>query len=261
MSWVNWKPNLTPIRYRTKSSFTYDANGNPETVTDALAQLHRTRQGYDALDRLTSTLEDETGLQVETKYEYDALDNLTKVTDPRQKGTTYTYNAFGEVTQEVSPDRKTTTYTYDSAGNLMTKVDARNVTWNYTYDVLNRLRRIYTATGNREQLWSYDACGGGFGKGATVLDRNPRDERPVRLRPLRQHEIAAGSNYRQGGAGAFSDYSTNYTYDVAGRLTTIQYPNGMKVTYAYNSRQADLHEGDDRHGRDRGHQWRHLRAL
>ncbi len=213
------------------STFTYDENGNLKTGTDPLD--HRTRQEYDALDRLKSTLEDETGLMVATNYEYDALDNLTKVTDPRQKNTTYTYNAFGEVTQEISPDRKTTTYTYDSAGNLITKVDARNVTWNYTYDALNRLRRIYTATGNREQLWSYDACSGTFGigrlcstgiTGTNVLFAYDRFGNMT----VRRDQITGKE-----GAGAFSDYTTNYTYDVAGRLTVIQYPNGMKVTYSY----------------------------
>ncbi len=216
-------PNLT--------EFTYDKNGNPETVTDALTR--RSRQEYDALNRLSSSKQDETGLSVLTSYVYDALDNLTKVTDPRQKATTYTYNAFGEVTQEVSPDRKTTTYTYDSAGNLMTKVDARGVKWDYTYDVLNRLRRIYTATGNREQLWGYDACGGGFGRGRlcstgitgtnTLFDYDRFGNMSLR------RDIIKGKE----GAGTQSDYTTNYTHDVAGRLTTIQYPNGMKVTYGY----------------------------
>jgi RHS repeat-associated protein len=212
------------------ATFTYDANGNSETTTDPLT--HRTRHGYDALDRLTSTLEDETGLQVETKYEYDALDNLTKVIDPRQKGTTYTYNAFGDVTQEVSPDRKTTTYTYDDAGNLKTKTDARNLPWTYSYDALNRLTRI--AHGSREQLWGYDGCGGSFGKGRLcstgILGTNILfDYDRFGNMQLRRDQIRGKE-----GAGTFSDYSTNYTYDAAGRLTTLQYPNGMKVTYAYN---------------------------
>lgn len=211
--------------------FTYDKNGNLETMTEALAQ--RTRQEYDPLDRLKRRLEDETGLKIETKYEYDALDNLTKVTDPRQKSTTYTYNAFGEVTQEVSPDRKTTTYTYDSAGNLISKVDARNVTWNYTYDALNRLRRIHTPTGNREQLWSYDACSGTFGIGRLcstgIIGTNILFAYDRFGNMTVRKDIIKGKE----GTGAESVYTTNYTYDVAGRLTIIQYPNGMKVTYGY----------------------------
>lgn len=211
--------------------YTYNKNGGLETATDPLA--HRARQEYDALDRLKSTLEDETGLRAETGYEYDGLDNLTKVIDPRQKATTYTYNAFGEVIQEVSPDRKTTAYTYDSAGNLKTRTDARNVKWEYTYDALNRLTRIYTATGNREQLWSYDNCGS-FGKGrlcATgIVGTNVLFDydRFGNIR-LRQDQITGKE-----GAGVRSAYYAYYTYDVAGRLTAIQYPNGMKASYGYN---------------------------
>lgn len=211
--------------------YTYNKNGGLETATDPLA--HRARQQYDALDRLKNTLEDETGLRVATSYEYDALDNLTKVTDSRQKTTTYTYNAFGEVIQEVSPDRKTTTYTYDSAGNLKTKTDARNVKWEYSYDALNRLARIYTATGNREQLWSYDNCGS-YGKGrlcATgIIGTNVLFDydRFGNIRS-RQDQITGKE-----GAGVRSAYYTYYTYDIAGRLTAIQYPNGMKVGYGYD---------------------------
>ncbi len=211
------------------TDFTYDANGNAETATDPLT--HRTRQGYDALDRLASTLEDETGLNVQTQFQYDAQDNLTKVTDPRNLETTYARNAFGEVTQEVSPDRGTTSYTYDSAGNLKTKTDARNVTWTYTYDALNRPTRNFD--GSREQLFKYDTCTVGIGRlcsaglfGSNVLFTYYPDGQIK----SRQDVITS----KEGGTGGIQTvYTTTYLRDVAGRLTGIQYPNGMKVGYGY----------------------------
>ncbi len=210
-----------------KTSFTYDANGNPETTTDPLT--HRTRQGYDALDRLASTLEDETGLQVETKYEYDALDNLTKVTDPRKLDTTYTYNAFGEVTQEVSKDRGTTNYTYDNAGNLKTRTDARvpSVTATYEYDALNRVTKI--TAGSEVQTFAYDTCT--FGKGrlcaTTAVNAN------TQFTYARDGQIATRRELMTVG-GVQANYPITYTYDAAGRVTTIQYVNGVKVGYGYN---------------------------
>lgn len=210
------------------STFTYDENGNLKTGTDPLN--HRTSQEYDALDRLKSTLEDELGLKVATSYEYDALDNLTKVTDPRQKATSYTYNAFGEVTQEVSPDRKTTTYTYDSAGNLKTRTDARvpSVTTAYEYDALNRVTKI--TAGSEVQTFIYDTpCA--FGKGrlceTRALDAN------TQFAYARDGQIATRREIMTVG-GVQANYPTTHGYDAAGRLTTIQYPNGMKVGYVYN---------------------------
>lgn len=210
------------------STFTYDENGNLKTGTDPLD--HRTSQEYDALDRLKGTLEDELGLKVATNYEYDALDNLTKVTDPRQKTTTYTYNTFGEVTQEVSPDRKTTTYTYDSAGNLKTKLDARgdSVKATYEYDALNRVTKI--TAGGEVQTFIYDTpCANGKGR----LCETRATDANTQFAYARDGQIATRREIMTVG-GVQANYPTTYLYDAAGRLTTIQYPNGMKVGYIYN---------------------------
>jgi len=212
-------PNLT--------EFTYDENGNLETITDALA--HRTRQEYDALNRPSSTKQDETGLSVLTGYVYDALDNLVKVTDPRKLDTTFTYNAFGEITQEVSKDRGTTTYAYDSAGNLKARTDARGASaaTTYEYDALNRVTKI--TAGSEVQTFIYDTCT--FGKGrlceTTAANAN------TQFTYARDGQIATRRELMTVG-GVQSNYPTTYTYDAAGRVTSIQHVNGVKIGYGYN---------------------------
>ncbi|WP_226467285.1 RHS repeat-associated core domain-containing protein [Luteimonas panaciterrae] len=208
------------------TDLTYDKNGNLETVTDALN--HLTSQSHDALDRLVGTQEDKNGLNVATGYKYDALDNLTTVTDPRQKATTYTYNAFGEITKEVSPDRGTTAYTYDSAGNLKTKLDARgdSVKATYEYDALNRVTKI--TAGSEVQTFIYDTCT--FGKGRLCETR--ATDANTQFAYARDGQIATRREIMTVG-GVQSNYPTTYAYDAAGRLTTIQYVNGVKVGYGY----------------------------
>ena len=58
------------------TDFTWDANGNPATLTDALS--HQDQADYDPLDRLQRTLQDVGGIAAQTTFAYDALDNLTK---------------------------------------------------------------------------------------------------------------------------------------------------------------------------------------
>ncbi|WP_256843454.1 RHS repeat domain-containing protein, partial [Pseudomonas aeruginosa] len=62
------------------TGFAYDANGNPQTVTDALQRV--TSQQYDPLNRLT----EQRGVQGERSYPYDALRNRTQLNDNPASG-------------------------------------------------------------------------------------------------------------------------------------------------------------------------------
>lgn len=209
------------------TSFTYDANGNRDTITDPLT--YRTQQGYDALNRLASTIGDEAGKHAETVYEYDVYDNVKKVTDPRGLSTSYVYNAFGDVTQETSPDRGTTTYTYDSAGNLKARTDARgaSVMATYEYDVLNRVTKI--TAGSEVQEFKYDTCTFGKGRLCETVAVNANTQ----FAYARDGQIATRREIMTVG-GVQSNYPTTYVYDAAGRLTTIQHVNGVKIGYVYD---------------------------
>lgn len=206
------------------TTLAYDKNNNPETITDALT--HRTRREYDGLRRLKSTFEDEAGLNVTTRYEYDALNNLTKVTDPRGLSTIYAYNAFGDLLREESPDRGETVYSYDSAGNRKTRIDARQITASYEYDALNRITKI--TAGSEVQMFTYDICT--YGKGRLCETTAPNAN--TKFTYARDGQIATRSEIMTVG-GVQTTYVATYTYDAAGRLKALQYPNGLKVGYAY----------------------------
>jgi len=103
-----------------KTTYSVDSNGNPLTVTDALAR--QTVNTYNALNELLTT-KDPNG--VTTTYTYDANGNLTSVSRPltgTSQVQTTTYNHAdsahpGDVTSMVDPDSKTWTYGYDGNGN------------------------------------------------------------------------------------------------------------------------------------------------
>ena len=210
------------------TGFTYDANGNTNTVTDALGRV--TDNDYDPLNRLSRTLQNVGGINAETKFAYDAQDNLTQVTDPKGLNTTYTYNGLGDLTQLASPDTGTTTYTYDSAGNRQTQTDARNQTSTYSYDALNRLTGIAYATSSLNVGYTYDTTQAACTTGETFSTGR-----------LTQLADASGSTqycYDRFGNLVRKVQTTNgvalivrYAYTLAGQLSSVTYPDGALVSY------------------------------
>ncbi|WP_246197577.1 RHS repeat domain-containing protein, partial [Pseudoxanthomonas sacheonensis] len=210
------------------TDFAYDANGNTDTVTDALDRV--TNNDYDPLNRLSRTLQDVGGINAETQFQYDAQDHLTQVTDPKGLNTTYTYNGLGDLTQLASPDTGTTVYTYDSAGNRATQTDARNQTATYSYDVLNRLTGIAYATSSLNVGYTYDSPQAVCQSGETFSAGR-----------LTQLTDASGSTqycYDRFGNLVRKVQTTNgialtvrYAYTLAGQLSSVTYPDGAVATY------------------------------
>ena len=189
------------------TDFTYDANGNGKTVTDALG--HVTSNDYDPLDRLKRTLQDVGGIEAETTFTYDANDNLTKVTDPNGLETTYTYNGFGDHVQLSSPDTGITSFTYDSAGNRASQTGARSITTTYQYDALNRLTQVGYPTPSLNVSYTYDVT-----------------------QPICQ----AGETFSVGRLTLMVDGSgsTQYCHDRFGQLVRkVQTVNGVALTLQY----------------------------
>lgn len=211
------------------TDFTYDANGNIDTVTDALDRV--TDNDYDPLGRLSRTLQNVSGINAETQFAYDAQNNLTQVTDPKGLNTTYTYNGLGDLTQLTSPDTGTTLYTYDSGGNRKTQTDARNETATYSYNALNRLTGIAYATPALNVSYAYDT-------NQAVCTASTEKFSKGRLTKLTDASGTTQYCYDRFGNLVRKVQTTNgialtvrYTYTLAGNLKTVTYPDGALVTY------------------------------
>ncbi|MEQ3436093.1 RHS repeat-associated core domain-containing protein [Stenotrophomonas maltophilia group sp. P373] len=210
------------------TGFAYDANGNPQTITDALQRV--TSQQYDPLNRLAQTLQDVGGVAAEIRSQYNALDQVTQVTDPKGLHTTYAYNGFGDLTGQVSPDSGASSFTVDAAGNRKTATDARGVTATYHYDALNRLIGIAYPDPNLDVGYSYDVAPAACAA----------DERFAKGR-LRQVLHANGSTqycHDRFGQVTRKVQTVNgvastlrYAYSKSGRLTALTYPDGSVADY------------------------------
>ncbi|HAL21981.1 MAG TPA: RHS repeat protein [Stenotrophomonas sp.] len=210
------------------TGFTYDANGNPQTVTDALQRV--TSQQHDPLNRLAQTLQDVGGVAAEIRSQYNALDQVTQVTDPKGLHTTYAYNGFGDLTGQVSPDSGTTSFTVDAAGNRKTRTDARGVTATYSYDALNRLIGVAYPDPNLDVGYSYDvapaACATDerFAKGR--LGQVLHADGSTQYCHDRFGQITRKVQTINGVASTL-----RYAYSKAGRLTALTYPDGSVADY------------------------------
>jgi len=226
------------------NGFTYDPEGNTDTVTDALGRV--TDNDYDPLGRLKRTLEDTGGIAAETQYAHDAQDNLVGVTDPKGLSTAYTYNGLGDLTQLVSPDTGITLYTYDSGGNRRTQTDARGITTTYTYDALNRLIAITYPDAALNVAYTYDT-----GSALCSIDQRFHQGRLAQLTDgsgstqycydrfgnlTRKHQLTQGQSFEvkyvyPPRPGCYPGYCISAR--PRNQLQTIEYPGGLLVSYLY----------------------------
>lgn len=189
------------------TDFTYDAEGNVNSVVDALGRV--SRREHDAFGRLTRQVDDEGGIAATVEMAYDSDDKRTLFIDPKQLRTTYAYNGFGDLLQQVSPDTGTTTFTVDAAGNRTTRTDARGVTATYQYDVLGRVTHISYPDPTLDVAYTYD---------------------------IAPAVCAANEQFSRGRVGTVihAGGSTQYCHDRFGQLTRkVQTVNGVATTVRY----------------------------
>ena len=219
-----------PVSPTPVSSFEYDAEGYPtKTVVAPATKAFATQHGYDPLGRRTTTTDAKSGL---TRFSYDLRDELNSVTDPRQLVTQYQPNGLGDVTTLTSPDTGTTSNTFDAAGNLRTRTDARGVLATYTYDALNRATQVvFSKTGStsRPVTWTYDQTGAAYGYGVGRLTSAATPDASTTWRYDALGRVTSQSQT----ATAGSTLTVGTGYDNAGHVTSLTYPSGRSVTFAW----------------------------
>jgi YD repeat-containing protein len=205
------------------SSYTYDADGNVATKADALGRSWS--YTYNAQNQLvlingpSSTV---------IKYGHDSGGNVSMVADLNGNNTDYTYDGFGNLTAQSSPDTGITTFDYDNLGRRLDMVRADSRSTSYSYDGLNRVWRIQAPDQN--VTYSFDTCTNGKGYLCSVTDTSGST-----AFTYRQNGQLASQVSTIGG----SAYTISRTYDSRDRLSTLTYPSGDAVTYAYDT-QSDV---------------------
>jgi RHS repeat-associated protein len=216
------------------TTIAYDANANVVQTTDPNGQTRT--YGYNS-DGTVATYTDARGNQ--TSFSYDAHGNVTRVTYPSPRGsTTYTYDSLSRVATSTDGTGRTTTYTYDALdrttrlaygggssvtdtydadGNRTAVTDGTGTT-TLTYDGLNRVTKV-AYPGGSTVSYSYDAAG-------NLVSRTDSGGTERRSYNSLNEPVSITD---QGGA------TTTLGYDADQQNTTVQYPNGVTETFAFDS--------------------------
>lgn len=212
--------------------FTYDANGNVLTRTDALGQT--TRFTYEPVfNKVTSiTVPSRTNSNGETTtFEYDSRGNLSRRTDENTHTTRFEYNTFGLLTKITDPLEKITTFDHDGFGNIIKLTDPLGTPTSFHYDALSR------------QIETIDALGSKTGTEYDQLSR-VKTQTNARNRTTRFQYDAVGNLRFVTDA---RNNTTEFTYDPMSRLEIKKTPSGKvdRRNYDFNG---NLTEFIDRRG-------------
>jgi RHS repeat-associated protein len=207
------------------TSFTYDKNSNTLTITDPLN--HVTTQTFDSLDRLSTYKNAEND---SSSIQYDSHSHPLTVKDGKGNSTAYVYDGFGDTIQQNSPDSLKTILYYDADYNI-TGVNQSGINYSSaTYDARDRqATRTYSNDASLNVSIYYDSSGHGFGVGhmtggtdATGSFSRNYDER--------------GNITSDAKTINSKTWTSSYTYDSAGRLSSITYASsGWVIGYGRDS--------------------------
>ena len=208
-------PERSPMRLARTTTMTYNAAGQPLTVTNAKNETttYTYESGTGKLLTVTGPVSGAT-----TSYTYDAYGRVESVEDSDGYAVISDYDHLNRLTQRTYPDDTTETLTY-SRLDLTEQKDRLGRITRHLYDGFGRRIATRDPAGRTiSQIWC--DCG----SMEALVDANgnrTKWERDVQGRVTR--EVRADNTT-----------DTLYTYDLAGRLKTVTDPKDQVTTHSYN---------------------------
>ena len=244
-----------------------------ETVTDELGK--RVTSHFDRWGQLAVAIADSGGTdETVTRFAYDGLGRLVRSTAPMGDVTTYAYDVHGDMTSRTQPDAGTTRYKYDRLHNVRFSQNAQQAADGkvryFTYDRFSRMirsgevmRAFASLDANSAYAFETDAASwtskytygasdlvASRGSGAPHISGSPATfpvGRPARIEQNTDADAAAEVvtriaydhegrvTHRRVTIDTLPDKDVFYTYDLAGKVTAMVYPDGSEVHYAYDA--------------------------
>lgn len=242
--------------------------GNLVQIMDELG--HNKQYIYDAFHRLTSTIEPNANniLTYETDYQYNALDELVQVdqwggakgaTSPGDRQRLFAYDSLGREIAEKIPENQslaspasltctgtvagtkwTSCFGYDSNNNMVSSTDNANTVTTYHHDALNRITAQQAPGINYGYFYDQASLGYAF----TAAN-------PVGHLVEASNQVNASEQYSYDTMGRIvleahtlpydccsvasqTGDEVSVSYDLAGNMTSLTYPDGRVVAQSYD---------------------------
>ncbi|HEY0651751.1 MAG TPA: SpvB/TcaC N-terminal domain-containing protein [Chryseosolibacter sp.] len=208
------------------STLSVDANGK------------QTQQFTDIKGKVTSIKHFTTDKAIWTSFKYNEMSEQVEATDDLGHTTYSVYDNFGRRIERRHPDSGTTLYRYDLAGNLTELVTANLASTGgairYTYDFERVSEIIYPDNTENNVKYTYGEAGASDNRtGRIVLQEDAAGAQEFFYGPL--GEVLKTTRTIVIPQHGEQTYTTEWSYDTWNRITSMTYPDGEKVTYAYNA--------------------------
>ncbi|MFH8474215.1 DUF6531 domain-containing protein [Streptomyces sp. NPDC018000] len=210
--------------YGKSIAYDYDRYLRPVAITDQRGNT--TEMTYDGAGRML-TRSAPAALGYAESWSYDTAGNITSHTDGRGNKTTYAYNTSNQLTSTTDPLSGKTVYTYTALGSLETVKTPRGHVTTYGYDATGNRTSVTPPLGEKT-TFTYDEAGRIRSK--TDPRGNVTDADPA----------AYTTKYSYDGRGLLSSATdaqgrtTTYEYNGAEQLTSARNPAGDTTTFAYD---------------------------
>lgn len=214
------------------TSYTFDAQGNELTMTDATGTTTKTYNPLgevltitDALGALTSISYNDQGtplsitdpLNHTTTYDSNSLGQLVSATDARGKMMSFAYD-HGNLVTSTDPLGHDSQFAYDTRGRLLTATNALGHATAFAYDPVGRLLQV-TAPDGSQISFEYDLAGR---RTATTDAKGNRST------------LAYDGAYRLISQTDVAGQTTTFGYDAMSNLTSVTDALARTTNYEYD---------------------------
>ena len=227
-------------------SVAVNAHGNITEVTyDGMSRRLSTRRILTASgqgDGTTSPVPDASNPynssgEIVTSWTWDDNSRLTTLTNPRGNVVSYGYDNLDRVVTETWPGETTVSRAYDPAGRLTRLTDRTGSVFDYAYDAEHRLTRVDIAPaprieGTTQQLFEYN----GMGQVSRAFDNNNALDPDDDGDSLRYYDLLGRlveEEQRLPFSTAFRAVDLAYVAD--GQVSSVTYPSGRSIDYSYDA--------------------------
>ncbi|MBI4318816.1 MAG: RHS repeat protein [Chloroflexi bacterium] len=174
-----------------------------------------------------------------SSYSYDRNGRLVAAVDPLGRRWTLTYDDVGRLARFTDPTGQALQMGYDRGGNLLSLEDQRGHRTRSTYDARALVTQVTDPLGAARGL-AWDALGRldtiTNARGGRIKHAYDADGR-LTSKSCDGVQVAVFQYDAVGNFSAARDSSgeTAYSYDGAGRVISIVYPDGLRLSFSYDA--------------------------